>query len=58
LAKDDRDLNGDRLECAIKELKAFWSQKYASFYDLSVVSEDNQIPDVARLIYASYLKSF
>lgn len=58
LAKDDRDITGDRLENASKELEEFWSQKYSGLYNVSVISEDKKISDAARLIYVSYLRSF
>ena len=58
LAKDNRDLDGNRLESARKELEAFWLGKYKDFYNLSVVSENDDISNIASLIYVNYLKSF
>lgn len=58
LAKDGRDLNGDRLKSACKELQAFWLQKYVNLYDSSFISENENIFNVASLIYINYVKSF
>jgi len=58
LSKDNRDISGNRLKSACRELKAYWSQKYIGTYNLSVISEENQLSNIVSLIYENYLKSF
>jgi len=58
LVKDGRDSTGIRLESARKELEEFFSKKYDHQYDISILSEENKLSKIARLIYDNYLKSF
>jgi len=58
LANDRRDTDESRLQNACKELEAYWSSRYVKIYDLEIISEENQVPKIARAIYTSYLKSF
>ncbi len=58
LARDKRDTDGNRLQCACKELKAYWSSKYAGICNFEIVAEENQVPKIVQAIYASYLESF
>lgn len=56
LAKDKRDTNESRLQSARRELEAYWSCRYVGICNFEIVSEENQVPKIARAIYADYLK--
>jgi len=58
LAKDGRDTDGKRLASATQELQSFWSSKYVGAYDYEIVSEDDQMVEIAKAIYSNYIKSF
>lgn len=58
LANDNRDIDGRRLQCAHEELEAYQSDKYFGIYDLEIMSEENQVEKIARVVYDSYLRSF
>lgn len=58
LARDDRDTDGHRLRSAREELEALESSRHAGIYDFEIVSEENQVPKVAQMIYANYLRQF
>lgn len=58
LAKDGRDADGSRLQCAREELEAYWSSRYVGMYDFEIVTEENQTQQVASVIFTNYLKSF
>jgi len=55
---DNRDINGKRFESACSELQAYWSHEYDSIFNLAIVSEENQIAEIAHTIYINYLSSF
>jgi len=57
LDKDSRDTNGDRLNAARTELSAFRRGQYNGIFDFKVTNETDQVPDIAKFIYESYLKS-
>jgi len=58
LARDDRDADGHRLRSAHKELEALESSRHSGIYDFEIVSEENQVPKIAQMIYANYPQQF
>lgn len=58
LARDVRDIDGQRLRSAQEELEALECLRYSGISDFEIVSEENQVPKIARLIYANYLQQF
>lgn len=57
LVKDGRDIDGHRLRSARDELETH-RQTLNSAIDFEIVSEENQVPEIARAIYAKYLQFF
>lgn len=55
LARDNRDTDGHRLRSACVELETLESSRHVGIYDFKIVSEENQMPKVAQMIYANYL---
>lgn len=58
LMKDDRDSDGHRLRNAREELEIYGSSRYSGVCDFEIVSEENQVPKIAKAIYAKYLQLF
>ena len=58
LTIDGRDTDGKRLENARNELRAYWSHEYDGIFNLEIVSEENEITQIAHTIYDNYLLSF
>ena len=57
LIKGERD-DGHRLQNACKELEMYASSQYLGVCDFEVISEENQILEIAEIIYAGYLSSY
>ncbi len=55
LGQDERDPTGDRLQAALQEFTEFQNGAYDHLFDLSVVTNDNQVPQIAQLVYTAYL---
>lgn len=58
LMKDGRDTDGHRLQSAHEELEAYESSRYAGVCDFEIVSEENQVSQIAQTIYTNYLQLF
>lgn len=58
LAKDKRDIDGERLRRAKEELDAYWASHYIGDYDFEITAEENQVFETACTIYVNYLWSF
>lgn len=54
---DGRDNNGSRLSNALAELKRFQKGEFEGMCDISVVSEDETIPQISQGIYDNFLRS-
>ena len=57
LVQDERDPTGSRLQAALRELNEFQGGAYNDLFDLSIVTNDNQVPRIAQSIYTAYLKA-
>lgn len=57
LRQDERDRAGSRLQAALQELTEFQSGAYNDLFDLGVVADENQVPQIAHSIYTAYLKA-
>lgn len=58
LARDDRDVEGLRLRSAREELETLKLSMHTEIYDFKIVSEENQVSKVAKIIYGNYLQHF
>lgn len=55
LVQDERDPTGERLQAALQEFTEFQNGSYDHLFDLSVVTDDNQVSQIAQSVYAAYL---
>ena len=54
LGQDKRDPTGSRLQAALQEFTELQKGAYNHLIDLSVVTDDNQVLQIAQSVYAAY----